>query len=98
MIRPYRKAARAGDAEAITKIIELRAFKPKAKHTFMFHICIYLAIPVLVAISLMSDGNAGLYVVHEHGKVRPSNRQEDLQMRLRSFQKRGIFTPMIRSE
>ena len=98
LTRPYRKAARAGDQDAIAKMIELRSCRPKINRIVLAHASVALLIPILVAIIFVSGDDGGLYLIKDHGKLRHSTRQEDLQMKLKALQKHGVFKPMSHSE
>lgn len=92
-LQPFRKAARAGDQQAIREMIALRKFKPSSRQVFLFHVCTVFSIAPLVAIVIMSGDQGGLNSVRDLGKVRASTRSEDLEHRLTSMQRRGIFRP-----
>ena len=95
-LQPFRKAARAGDQQAIREMIALRKFKPSSRQVFLFHICITFSIAPFVALIIMSGDQGGLSSVRDHGKVRASTRSEDLEQRLTAIQRRGIFSAFWR--
>lgn len=97
MIRPFAIAKRNGDLEAAHKLLEFRPFRP-SPHLFTFGMTmVSFSIPIIVALVLSSGGQGGLGVIKDHGKLRNTTRQEDLEFILKSIEKRGIFTPLDRS-
>jgi hypothetical protein len=93
-LQPYRKAARAGDQEAIKAILALREDQPLPKQMFLGIICMNLLLPAMIPLVIMRGDEGGNHAVRDHGKLRRSTRQEDLQAYLDAYQKGGIFKPI----
>ena len=93
-IKPYRQAARSGNEEAIRKLLNLRKHKPRLVRFFTCQACILLSTAPIIAMTMTKDDQGGLFLVRQHGKLRPATRSEDIEQVLLALQKRGIFTPI----
>ena len=90
-VRPYRLAAKEGDQSAIDQLTILRRSKPRPLALFICFSLVILAIPSIVAIIIMDGDQGGLYAIPEHGRLRASTQKEDIEHKLRDFQRRGIY-------
>lgn len=91
-LKPLRKATLKGDEEARQRYLELRQQPTAAPYHALGLSAFHLLIPVWAAIIIWSSTSAGEFGIRDHGKLRPTTREESLRMSIRALEREGIFS------
>jgi hypothetical protein len=94
-LRPLLIASKNGNVEATKRRIEMRKERP-SPHVFLRGLWgVHLMIPLIVVIVLNQSSDISSTHVKDHGKLRYSNRQENIRSIIKAIEARGIFRPLI---